>query len=355
MRFLDEVSLKVASGAGGSGASSFRREKHVAFGGPDGGDGGRGGDVVVVGHEGMNTLLELRAKPVWRAEDGYKGMGNRMTGACGRDTVLHMPVGTRVTDADTGELLVDVTQHEQRFVVAKGGTRGLGNIHFKSSRNRAPTKCTPGKPGVERNLSLELMLMADVGLLGFPNAGKSTLVTKVSAARPRVADYHFTTLVPSLGVVKVGLDAGFVIADIPGLIEGAADGAGLGHRFLRHIKRTRVLVHLISLGPDESVAPVERYKIIRAELERFDSVLSSRPEILVLTKSDLLMEDELAEVLAEFAEQGTSKSIKVISAITGDGAKQLVLDMWAELQLVEKPAFELFSGDEEANNDDGEE
>ena len=315
----------MASGCGGDGRSSFRREKHVLYGGPDGGDGGRGGDVILEGDEGRNTLIELRGHAIWRAKAGEQGGGSRKTGACADPVVVRVPVGTRVFDEATGLQIGDITFHGQLLVAAKGGAPGLGNVHFKSSRNRAPRKFTPGKPGEEFRLRLELMLMADVGLLGFPNAGKSTLIRSVSAARPKVGDYPFTTRVPSLGVVKMGDDS-FVMADIPGLIEGAADGAGMGHQFLRHVKRTRVLLHLLSLGSDELHSPGERYTAIRKELMAFDAALSGREEIIALTKIDLVDEDEIAEARAEVAQVSgrDPEEIHLLSAPTQSGTKQLL-------------------------------
>ena len=332
MRFIDEARIQVRAGAGGDGAASFRREKFVPYGGPDGGDGGKGGDVVLVADPGRSTLSELRGKALWKAEPGVHGQGKRMYGRRGEAIEIHLPVGTRVFDDETGEVLCDLTEIGARVVIAEGGKGGLGNVHFKSSRNRTPRKATAGKPGVELTLKLELMLMADVGLLGFPNAGKSTFVSRVSAARPKVADYHFTTLVPSLGVVDMGMDGSFVVADIPGLIEGAADGAGLGHRFLKHVQRTRVLLHLLSLGPDELTPPEERYAAIRGELGRYDAELTDRPELIALTKTDLVDPEHLEEARAAVAEAAGGAPVYAVSSVRGDGIRPLLGLLWQHVQ-----------------------
>lgn len=335
MRFVDEASIHVLSGDGGNGVASFRREKYVPFGGPDGGDGGRGGDVVLVATTRRNTLLDLRGHHIWRAERGQNGMGKQKTGRGAPPTEILVPVGTRVFDEETGERIADLTEDGQRVVVAKGGAPGLGNIHFKSSTNRAPRQCSPGEPGEERHLRLELMLMADVGLLGFPNAGKSTLISRVSAARPKVADYPFTTLAPNLGVVRVSDEDSFVVADIPGLIRGAAEGAGLGHQFLRHVQRTRCLLHLVSMGPEEVEPPDERYAAIRDELERYDPDLAGRPERVVLTKADVTTETEVRAARDAILARVTGRpkpEVHLISAVTGHGLKSLVRATWRDVQ-----------------------
>jgi GTP-binding protein len=339
MRFIDEVSVHVISGTGGDGISTFRREKYVAFGGPDGGDGGKGGDVIFFASRGRSTLLELRAHAVWRAEDGGRGGSRNKTGANGADALVAVPLGTRIYDEGSGELVGDLVNEGDRLKVARGGDGGFGNTHFKTSTNRAPRKKTPGWPGTERRLRLELMLMADVGLLGFPNAGKSTLISRLSAARPKVADYPFTTLVPSLGVVEVGHEGSFVIADIPGLIEGAAHGAGLGHRFLRHLGRTRLLLHLISASPDETLSAARRYEIIREELAKFDPHLSERPELLVLTKTDTLPPEALVLVEKEIRRAAKGKKLLKISAVSGQGVAELKALLYRLVQ--ELPAPEL--------------
>ena len=332
MRFIDEATIHVQSGRGGNGASSFRREKYVAFGGPDGGDGGRGGDVVLQATTRRSTLIELRGHAIWRAASGQSGGARGCTGANADHIVIEVPVGTRVFDEETETVLVDLVEDGQSWVAAEGGRGGLGNVHFKTSTNRAPRKTTPGKPGQERRLRLELLLMADVGLLGFPNAGKSTFISRVSAARPRVADYPFTTLAPSLGVVHIGDDSTFVVADIPGLIEGASEGAGLGHRFLRHVQRTRTLLHLVSLGPDEALPPAERYRILRRELARYDADMLDKPEVILLTKADLLGEDARAEALAALSEAAPGRTVVVGSAVSGEGIQAVVGHLWALVQ-----------------------
>jgi GTP-binding protein len=293
MRFVDEATIKVQAGHGGRGAVSFRREKFVPFGGPDGGDGGHGADIYLVGVEGINTLADFRYNRAFRAQNGTPGSGKDCTGACGTDLDVPVPIGTVITDIDTEELLGDVTQAGQRLLVAKGGKGGWGNTRFKSSTNRTPRKAMPGLAGEKRDLRLELKVMADVGLLGLPNAGKSTLIRAVSAAKPKVADYPFTTLHPNLGVVGVGIHRSFVMADIPGLIEGAAEGAGLGIQFLKHLQRTRVLLHLIDISPpDPDADPVKDARAIVQELKNFSAELAAKDRWLVLNKLDLLPPDE---------------------------------------------------------------
>lgn len=303
MKFIDEAKIEVAAGRGGNGAVSFRREKYVPRGGPDGGDGGRGGSVFALASENVNTLVEYRFVKRYQAQNGEKGHGSDRYGAGADDIELQMPVGTLIRDADTGEIVADLTQHGQRVCLARGGKGGLGNIHFKSSVNRAPKQATPGEPGEARRLLLELKVLADVGLLGMPNAGKSTLIRAVSAARPKVADYPFTTLHPNLGVVRVDEDQSFVMADIPGLIEGAAEGAGLGHRFLKHLSRTGLLLHVVDLAPfDEAVSPAAEALAIINELKKYDDELFDKPRWLVLNKLDMLTPEEAAERKAEFLE-----------------------------------------------------
>ncbi len=292
MKFVDEAIIKVQAGDGGNGCASFRREKFIPFGGPNGGDGGDGGNVWLVADEGLNTLVDFRHQRIFRAQRGQNGMGSDMYGRRGEDTEIRVPVGTSVINLDTDELIGDLTAHGQRLLVARGGKGGLGNIHFKSSTNRAPRKSTPGAAGEARDLKLELKVLADVGLLGFPNAGKSTFIRAVSAATPRVADYPFTTLQPHLGVVRVESDRSFVIADIPGLIEGAADGAGLGVQFLKHLSRTSLLLHLVDIAPIDDSDPVTQVRAIEGELQRFDPQLLARPRWLVLNKIDLLAPDQ---------------------------------------------------------------
>jgi GTP-binding protein len=293
MRFVDEAIIKVSAGHGGRGAVGFRREKFIPFGGPDGGDGGKGADIYVEGREGINTLADFRFNRTYRGPNGQPGSGNDCTGAGGEDLVIPVPVGTVITDVETEETLGDITAIGQRLLVAKGGKGGWGNARFKSSTNRTPRKAMPGLEGEKRELRLELKVMADVGLLGLPNAGKSTLIRAVSAAKPKVADYPFTTLHPNLGVVRVGEHRSFVMADIPGLIEGAADGAGLGIQFLKHLQRTRVLLHLVDIAPpDPTSDPVLDARAIAAELKKFSADLAKKERWLVLNKVDLLPADE---------------------------------------------------------------
>ncbi|QEE24439.1 GTPase ObgE [Rhodanobacter glycinis] len=319
MKFVDEAIIHVQAGNGGNGCISFRREKFIPFGGPDGGDGGSGGSVWLVADEGLNTLIDFRHQRSFKAPRGQNGMGSDMYGKGGEDTTIRVPIGTVITNVDTDEVIGDLTEHGQRLLVAQGGKGGLGNIHFKSSVNRAPRKATPGTPGDVRELKLELKLLADVGLLGFPNAGKSTFIRAVSAATPRVADYPFTTLHPNLGVVSLGTDQSFVIADIPGLIEGAADGAGLGIQFLRHVSRTRLLLHMVDIAPIDGSDPVEQVRAIEQELSRFDPELLERTRWLVLNKADVLPEDERQAAAEAIVEQlGWAQPWFLVSAIARD-------------------------------------
>ncbi|MCW8091894.1 Obg family GTPase CgtA [Alteromonas sp. ASW11-130] len=308
MKFVDEAEIRVEAGDGGNGVVGFRREKYVPRGGPDGGDGGDGGSVFLQADENLNTLIDYRFERFHRAERGQNGQGSDCTGRKGNDLTVTVPVGTRATDCDTGEVLGDLTRHGQRLKVAQGGFHGLGNARFKSSTNRAPRQKTNGTPGEIRSLKLELMLLADVGLLGMPNAGKSTFIRSVSAAKPKVADYPFTTLVPNLGVVRQDSQRSFVIADIPGLIEGAAEGAGLGIRFLKHLERCRILLHMVDLLPADESDPAENAKAIVAELEKYSPKLAGKPRWLVFNKTDLLLEEEVEE-----------KSQQVIEALGWEG------------------------------------
>jgi len=292
MKFVDEARIIVRAGKGGPGVVSFRREKYIPKGGPDGGDGGDGGSVWLVGDSGLNTLADFRHARQFKARNGEPGAGRERSGKSAEDVFIRVPLGTIVIAAETSERLGEITEHEQRLLVARGGLGGRGNVHFKSSVNRAPRQSTPGTAGDERELQLELKVLADVGLLGFPNAGKSTLISAVSAARPKIADYPFTTLHPNLGVVSLEPGRSFVIADIPGIIEGAAGGAGLGIRFLKHLQRTRLLLHLVDIAPLDQADPVEQVRLLEAELERFDAELAARPRWLVLTKTDQLPEPE---------------------------------------------------------------
>ena len=322
MKFVDEAFIDVAAGDGGNGCLSFRHEKYKEFGGPDGGDGGRGGHVLAVADVNLNTLVDFRYARRHEAKRGQHGMGSDMFGVAGSDVVLRMPVGTVITDAETGDVLFELLTPGEVITIAKGGDGGFGNLRFKSSINRAPRQKTPGWPGEHKSLKLELKVLADVGLLGMPNAGKSTLITAVSNARPRIADYPFTTLHPNLGVVRVGPEQSFVVADLPGLIEGASEGVGLGHRFLGHVERTRVILHFID-GTADDVA--ENYAVIRQELEDYGADLTDKPEIIVLNKIDALMDediDEKREALAEASGQDASE-IHLLSGATGQGVKDL--------------------------------
>jgi GTP-binding protein len=325
MKFVDEVKIRVEAGCGGKGCLSFRREKYIPRGGPDGGDGGDGGDVVLVANPDLNTLVDFRFKRLYRAEHGRRGEGSNCTGRAGELLRIQVPVGTVVTEHDTREIMGELLEAGQELIVARGGRHGLGNTRFKSSTNRAPRKTTPGKPGEQRDLDLELKLLADVGLLGLPNAGKSTFVRAVSAARPKVAAYPFTTLYPNLGVVSLGPDRSFVVADIPGLIEGAADGAGLGIRFLKHLSRTRLLLHLVDVAPmDDSIDPVADARAIVAELEKFSPELAARDRWLVLNKIDLLAPDArdaaCGDLLARLDYTGP---VYHVSALSGEGCREL--------------------------------
>ena len=327
MKFVDEAQILVAAGNGGNGCISFRREKFIPLGGPDGGDGGDGGSVWLVADENLNTLIDFRHQRHYRAQRGQNGMGRQMFGKAGDDVVIRVPVGTEVINVETDEIIGDLTAHGERLLVAQGGVGGKGNVHFKSSVNRAPRKAGTGTPGEEREIRLELKLLADVGLLGFPNAGKSTFIRAVSAATPKVADYPFTTLYPNLGVVSVEMDRSFVIADIPGLIEGAADGAGLGSLFLRHVQRTRVLLHLVDLAPfDDGVDPVEQVRAIEHELRKYDPAMLEKPRWLVMNKADLLTDEERDERARAVVEAlGWQEPWFVVSAIGRENTWPVVL------------------------------
>jgi len=328
MKFVDEATILVVAGDGGNGCVSFRREKYIPKGGPDGGDGGDGGDVYLVADENLNTLIDYRFEKSFRAERGQNGQSRDCTGKRGQDIIVKVPVGTRVIDQGTGETLGDMTRHEQKLMVAKGGWHGLGNTRFKSSVNRTPRQKTMGTPGEKRDLQLELMLLADVGMLGLPNAGKSTFIRAVSAAKPKVADYPFTTLVPSLGVVRMDSEQSFVIADIPGLIEGAADGAGLGIRFLKHLERCRVLLHLIDIAPIDESDPVDNARIILGELEKYSDKLFNKPRWLVFNKIDVIGEEEAQARAKAIAEAlGWEEKYYLISAASRQGVQDLCWDV----------------------------
>lgn len=324
MKFVDEVEIRVEAGDGGNGCVSFRKEKYIEFGGPNGGDGGDGGDVYLIADENLNTLIDYRFERFHRAKRGENGKSRDCTGKGADDLYLKVPVGTRTIDVDTGEQIGDLTKHEQKLMVAKGGWHGLGNTRFKSSTNRAPRQKTDGTPGEIRNLNLELLLLADVGLLGLPNAGKSTLIRSVSAAKPKVADYPFTTLVPNLGVVRLDSQRSFVIADIPGLIEGAADGAGLGTQFLKHLERCRALLHVVDVMPIDGSDPLENAKTIIKELEIHSPKLAAKPRWLVFNKLDLMLEEEADEVTSRIVEGlGWEGEVFKISAFNKTGTAEL--------------------------------
>jgi GTP-binding protein len=332
MKFVDEASISVEAGKGGNGCLSFRREKYIPKGGPDGGDGGHGGSVFLVADEGVNTLVDYRYVRRYKAETGQGGMGREMSGKAGEDLFLKVPVGTTVIDEDTSEVLGDLTEVGQELKVAQGGERGLGNIHFKSSVNRAPRQTTKGTEGESRNLKLEMKVLADVGLLGLPNAGKSTFIRAVSAAKPKVADYPFTTMVPNLGVVSVAQHKSFVVADIPGLIEGASEGAGLGIRFLKHLVRTRILLHLVDMNPYDGTTPAENAKVIVNELEKFSPELVNRERWLLLNKLDLVPEDERKQRCRDVIDALDWKGpVYEISAISKDGTQQIAFDIMSFL------------------------
>jgi GTP-binding protein len=324
MKFFDEAKIEVIAGNGGNGSASFRREKFIPFGGPDGGDGGRGGSIWAIADRNLNTLIDFRYTRLFRADSGANGRGADCYGRGGEDRELRMPVGTTISDLATGETIADLDHHGARALIARGGRGGLGNLHFKSSTNRAPKQATPGEEGERRELRLELKVLADVGLLGMPNAGKSTFIRAVSAARPKVADYPFTTLAPNLGVVRVDDARSFVLADIPGLIEGAADGAGLGHQFLRHLQRTRLLLHLVDIAPfDEETDPLRDARAIVEELRRYDQSLFDKPRWLVLNKIDLIPEDEREARIDAFATAFGATKVFSISALTRTGCDAL--------------------------------
>lgn len=333
MKFFDEARIEVFAGDGGNGIASFRREKFIPMGGPDGGDGGRGGSIIAVADRNLNTLIDFRYTRVFRAKRGENGRGSDCFGKGGADLELRMPVGTVIADLFSGEVLADLDVDGKKVVIAQGGRGGLGNLHFKSSINRAPRQCTPGEQGEHRELKLELKVLADVGLLGLPNAGKSTFIRAVSAARPKVADYPFTTLAPNLGVVRVGADRSFVIADIPGLIEGAAEGAGLGHRFLKHLQRTKVLLHLVDLAPfDPHADPARDALAIVDELGRFDPELQTKPRWLVLNKMDLIPEAERAARIAKVVDTYHPQRVFCVSAISGEGCTTVCGDVMSFLE-----------------------
>ena len=324
MQFIDEATITVQAGNGGGGCLSFRREKYIERGGPDGGNGGDGGDVYLLGDESLNTLIDFQYQPQYRAKKGENGGGRNKTGAGGESIYIKVPIGTTVVDEDTQEILYDIEKVGEKALVARGGRRGVGNAAFKSSTNRSPRQTTPGEPGEYRSLRLQLKLIADVGLLGRPNAGKSTLISRVSAARPKIADYPFTTLTPSLGIVKVALDSSFVMADIPGLIEGASEGVGLGTRFLRHVARCKVLLHLVDVNPDDASDPVTNISMIEEELARYSSYLIQRPIWIILSKIDQLQADEIENLLERIKISHPGREVEMISSHAGQGIDVLL-------------------------------
>jgi len=342
MKFVDEATIDVAAGNGGAGCVSFRREKFIPFGGPNGGDGGRGGSIYAMADRNLNTLIDYRYARRHEARNGEPGRGSDQFGAAGDDIVLRMPVGTIIKDAETEAVIAELLEPDEKVLIAKGGDGGFGNMHFKSSTNRAPRQKTPGWPGEQKKLKLELRVLADVGLLGMPNAGKSTFITAVSNARPKIADYPFTTLHPQLGVVRVGPEQSFVVADLPGLIEGAAEGAGLGHLFLRHLQRTRLLLHIVDMAPfDDSIDPVAQAKAIVNELKKYDESLYEKPRWLVLNKLDMVPEEERAKRVKDFVKRYKWKGpVFEISALTREGLEPLIKAIYLHVASFQKEAHE---------------
>ena len=343
MKFVDEATIDVVAGNGGSGCLSFRREKFIPFGGPNGGDGGRGGSVWAVGDPNLNTLIDFRYARRHEARNGEQGRGSDQFGAAADDIVLRMPMGTIINDVDAGTVLAELLVPGEKVLLAKGGDGGFGNLHFKSSTNRAPRQKTPGWPGEARKLKLELRVLADVGLLGMPNAGKSTLIAAISNARPKIADYPFTTLHPNLGVVRVAPEQSFVVADIPGLIEGAAEGAGLGHLFLRHLQRTHLLLHVIDFAPfDDSVDPVAQARAIVAELKKYDPALHDKPRWVVLNKLDMVPAEARVKRVKDFVRRLKWKGpVFEISALTREGCEPLIRAVYQHVSALRNPATEL--------------
>lgn len=349
VKFLDKAKIRVISGHGGNGMVAWRREKYVDKGGPAGGDGGRGGDIYFVADENMSTLLDFKIKSVYKADSGENGGIKGMHGACAKDLYIRVPLGTVVRDTKSGKIIADITEHEQTVLIAKGGRGGRGNARFATAQKRAPQFCEPGEPGIERILELELKLIADVGLLGMPNAGKSTFISAVSSAKPKIADYPFTTLVPNLGVVKKSDGGSYVIADIPGLIEGASEGVGLGHEFLRHVERCRFLVHIVDLTAEN---PLKNYEIINKELKKHSEALGNLYQIIVLNKTDAITEEETDKYINEFGKY--ADNVYPISAVTRQGLEKLLYYIEKKVDEIPKPEFEIeVDEDTEAyNNDD---
>ena len=350
MQFIDKAKIKISSGKGGNGVVAWRREKYVDKGGPAGGDGGKGGSVYLVADEGLSTLLDFTYRSIFKADNGENGFKKSMHGKSAKDLYIKVPAGTLVKDLKTGNIIADLTEHNQTVLVAKGGRGGRGNTHFCTPQNRAPQYCEPGEPGIERELQLELKLIADVGLLGLPNAGKSTFISRVSAAKPKIADYPFTTIVPNLGVVRKSDGGGYVIADIPGLIEGASEGVGLGHDFLRHVERCRFLLHIVD-GTEEN--PVQNYKIINEELKKYSEKLDNLYQVVAINKIDSIEAGRLDELTGEFAKLGVTPYL--ISAVTGENIQQIKNELENKVNSIPKPESEVtIAEDTDAtNNDDG--
>lgn len=350
MQFIDKAKIKISSGKGGNGIVAWRREKFVDKGGPAGGDGGKGGSVYLVADEGLSTLLDFTYRSIFKADNGENGFKKSMHGKSAKDLYIKVPTGTIVKDLKTGNVIADLTHHEQTVLVAQGGRGGRGNIHFCTPQNRAPQYCEPGEPGIERELQLELKLLADVGLLGLPNAGKSTFISRVSAAKPKIADYPFTTLVPNLGVVRKHNGDGYVIADIPGLIEGASEGVGLGHDFLRHVERCRLLLHVVD---GTEIDPIKNFNIINEELKKYSETLSKVHQIVAINKIDSIDEETLEHLKNEFVQLGVE--VFCISAVTGENIEALKNELEHKVDTIEKPVSDIVIEEdfEATNNDDG--
>lgn len=350
MQFIDKAKIKISSGKGGNGVVAWRREKFVDKGGPAGGDGGNGGSVYLIADEGLSTLLDFTYRSIFKANNGENGFKKSMHGKSAKDLYLKVPVGTIVKDLKTGNVIADLTHHEQKVLVAKGGRGGRGNTHFCTPQNRAPQYCEPGEPGIERDLQLELKLLADVGLLGMPNAGKSTFISRVSAAKPKIADYPFTTIIPNLGVVRKSTGDGYVIADIPGLIEGASEGVGLGHDFLRHVERCRFLLHIVD-GTEEN--PINNFNIINKELEKYSEKLAKLHQVVAINKIDSIEPERLEELKKQF--KGLGIEAFCISAVTGENLDKLKHELEKDVNSIEKPTVDVIVEEdlEATNNDDG--
>lgn len=350
MQFIDKAKIKISSGKGGNGVVAWRREKFVDKGGPAGGDGGKGGSVYLVADEGLSTLLDFTYRSIFKADNGENGFKKSMHGKSAKDLYIKVPTGTIVKDLKTGNIIADLTEHNQTVLVAQGGRGGRGNTHFCTPQNRAPQYCEPGEPGIERELQLELKLLADVGLIGFPNAGKSTFISRVSAAKPKIADYPFTTIVPNLGVVRKSDGDGYVIADIPGLIEGASEGIGLGHDFLRHVERCSFLLHIVD-GTEEN--PIQNYKIINEELKKYSEKLANLYQIVAINKIDAIDETRQKELASEFEKLGVKPFL--ISAVTGENLQSIKNELEEKVNSIEKPKSEVnvIEDTDATNNDDG--